>query len=148
MSKFYKKILSHSLRALHVDGDLSAYPVTLLGGENALPFSPALVWERMVFVSGQVGKAPGSDEFPSDITNQTRQTLENIKALLEAAGTKLSKTLRVTIYMTDMQNEFGQMNVIFKEYFSEPYPARSTVGISHLAKPGLKIEIDLIAYKY
>ncbi|CAJ48873.1 RidA family protein [Bordetella avium] len=121
--------------------------VTLPGAVHSLPFSPALVWGGLVFVSGQVGKHPVSDAFAEDIDAQTRQTLSNIKALLEAAGTSLDKALRMTIYMTDMQNEFAAMNAVFKEFFHGALPARSTVGISHLAKPGLKIEIDLVAYK-
>ncbi len=121
--------------------------VTLPGATHNLPFSPALVWENLVFVSGQVGKDPVTDAFEPDIAAQTRQTLSNIKALVEAAGTTLDKTLRMTIYMTDMQNEFAAMNTVFKEFFAGALPARSTVGISHLAKPGLKIEIDLVAYR-
>lgn len=121
--------------------------VSLPGAAHTLPFSPALVWENLVFVSGQVGKDPLTDAFDEDIASQTRQTLSNIKALLEAAGTTLDKTLRMTIYMTDMQNEFAGMNTVFKEFFAGTLPARSTVGISHLAKPGLKIEIDLVAYR-
>jgi 2-iminobutanoate/2-iminopropanoate deaminase len=121
--------------------------VSLAGAVHTLPFSPALVWDKLVFVSGQVGKHPVTDAFEEDITAQTRQTLSNIKALVEAAGTTLDKTLRMTIYMTDMQNEFAAMNTVFKEFFAGSLPARSTVGISHLAKPGLKIEIDLVAYK-
>jgi 2-iminobutanoate/2-iminopropanoate deaminase len=121
--------------------------VTLPGATHTLPFSPALVWDRLVFVSGQVGKHPVTGALELDIAAQTRQTLSNVKALLEAAGTTLDKTLRMTIYMTDMQNEFAAMNAVFKEFFTEALPARTTVGISHLAKPGLKIEIDLVAYK-
>ena len=121
--------------------------VTLPGAVHTLPFSPALVWQNLVFVSGQVGKHPVTDAFEEDIASQTRQTLSNIKALLETAGTSLDKTLRMTIYMTDMQNEFAAMNAVFKEFFDGVLPARSTVGNSHHAKPGLKIEIDLVAYK-
>lgn len=121
--------------------------VTLPGARTGLPISPALVWENLVFVSGQVGKHPATDAFEADIGAQTRQTLDNLKALLEAAGTTLDKTLRMTVYMTDMQGEFAAMNAVFKEYFQGALPARSTVGISHLARPELKIEIDLVAYK-
>jgi 2-iminobutanoate/2-iminopropanoate deaminase len=121
--------------------------VTLPGAVHALPFSPALVWRDLVFVSGQVGKHPQTGEFEEGIEAQTRQTLENVKALVEAAGSTLKNTLRMTIYMTDMQNEFAAMNSVFREYFSDALPARTTAGISHLAKPGLKIEIDLVAFK-
>jgi len=121
--------------------------IALPGAMHTLPYSPALVWEKLVFVSGQVGKHPVTDAFDEDIAAQTRQALSNIKMLVEAAGTTLDKTLRMTIYMTDMQNEFAAMNAVFKEFFAGSLPARSTVGISHLAKPGLKIEIDLVAYK-
>lgn len=121
--------------------------VTLPGTRPGLPISPALVWGNLVFVSGQVGKDPVTEAFEPDISAQTRQTLNNVKALVEAAGTTLDKTLRMTIYMTDMQGEFAAMNAVFREFFQGPLPARSTVGISHLARPGLKIEIDLVAYK-
>lgn len=128
---------------------MSARPrtVALPGARPGLPISPALVWENLVFVSGQVGKDPLTDAFEPDITAQTRQTLNNLEALLEAAGTTLDRTLRMTVYMTDMQNEFAAMNAVYKEFFRTALPARSTVGISHLARPGLKIEIDLVAYK-
>ena len=121
--------------------------ISLPGASHQLPFSPALVWANLVFVSGQVGKDPITDTFEEDIAAQTRQTLSNIKALVEAAGTTLDKTLRMTIYMTDMHHEFAAMNAVFKEFFTKALPARSCVGISHLAKPGLKIEIDLVGYK-
>ncbi len=125
----------------------SARTVSLPGVTHTLPYSPALAWEKLVFVSGQVGKDPLTGAFDEDIASQTRQTLSNIRALVEAAGTTLDKTLRMTIYMTDMQNEFAAMNAVFKEFFVDAFPARSTVGISHLANPGLKIEIDLVAYR-
>lgn len=125
----------------------SVRTVSLPGVTHTVPYSPALAWEKLVFVSGQVGKDPLTGAFGEDIASQTRQTLSNIQALVEAAGTTLDKTLRMTIYMTDMQNEFAAMNAVFKEFFAEAFPARSTVGISHLANPGLKIEIDLVAYR-
>lgn len=117
------------------------------GVPHDLPFSPALVWGNMVFVSGQVGRDPRTGEVPPDIGEQTRLTLENVKALVEAAGSSLDNALQMTIYMTDMINEFAAMNAVFKTFFPGVPPARSTVGISHLAKPGLKIEIDLVAAK-
>lgn len=128
---------------------MSRTPVTvaLPGARHSLPYSPALVWQDLVFVSGQVGKHPVTDAFEADIAAQTRQALANVQALVEAAGSSLDRALRMTIYMTDMQNEFAAMNAVFREFFTDALPARSTVGISHLAKPGLKIEIDLVAYK-
>ena len=121
--------------------------VTLPGAKHDLPFSPALVWQDLVFVSGQVGKHPQTGEFEEGIEAQTRQTLQNVQALTEAAGSSLKNALRLTIYMTDMQNEFAAMNNVFREFFTGALPARTTVGISHLARPGLKIEIDLVAFK-
>ncbi|MGE4239987.1 RidA family protein [Ramlibacter sp.] len=120
--------------------------VFLEGAKHTLPFSPALVWRDMVFVSGQVGKDPATGEFQPGIAAQARQTLENVRAVLQAAGSSMSDVLQVTIYMTDMQGEFAELNTVYREFFPEGVrPARSTVGISHLALPGLKVEIDVVA---
>lgn len=124
---------------------MSRRSVFIDGAAHKLPFSPALVWKDMVFVSGQVGKDPSTGAFEPDIAAQTRQALRNAAQLLELAGTSLDNTLQMSIYMTDMQGEFAAMNAVFREFFTGRLPARSTVGISHLAVPGLKIEIDLTA---
>jgi 2-iminobutanoate/2-iminopropanoate deaminase len=110
-----------------------------------VPYSPGIRWERLVFVSGQTGSDPVTREFPADIKGQTRIALENVKAVAEAGGASLSTALKMTIHMTDMMNEFQQMNEVFREFFPEDPPARTTVGVAHLARAGLKIEIDMVA---
>lgn len=115
------------------------------GLRPGLPYSPAIRWDKLVFVSGQTGSDPVTREFPADIKAQTRIALENVKTLAEAAGASLGTALKMTIHMTDMMNEFGAMNEVFKEFFPKDPPSRTTVGVAHLARAGLKIEIDMIA---
>jgi 2-iminobutanoate/2-iminopropanoate deaminase len=122
----------------------------VISRENAAtaghPFSPGIRFGNLVFVSGQVGADPVTRNFAPDIESQTRQTLENVKAVAEAGGASLGTALKITVYMTDMTNEFAAMNTVFREYFPSDPPSRTTVGIAHLARPGLKIEMDMIAY--
>ncbi|MBR1217530.1 RidA family protein [Bradyrhizobium sp. U87765 SZCCT0131] len=115
------------------------------GLRPGLPYSPAIRWDKLVFVSGQTGSDPVTREFPADIKAQTRIALENVKTLAEAGGASLGTALKMTIHMTDMMNEFGAMNEVFKEFFPNDPPSRTTVGVAHLARAGLKIEIDMIA---
>lgn len=122
--------------------DVIVPPTGLRAG---LPYSPAIRWDNLLFVSGQTGSDPVTREFPADIKDQTRIALENVKALVEAGGATMDSALKMTIHMTDMMNEFGAMNEVFREYFPKDPPARTTVGVAHLARAGLKIEIDLIA---
>ena len=91
------------------------------------------------------GSDPVTREFPEDIKAQTRIALDNVKALAEAGGASLDTALKMTIHMTDMMNEFAAMNDVFREYFPKDPPSRTTVGVAHLARAGLKIEIDMIA---
>jgi len=78
-----------------------------------------------------------------DIGHQTRQVIRNISALLEAAGLTLAHVVRTTVFLADM-NDFGAMNEVYRSFFSEPYPARSTVQAARLPRDA-RIEIDVIA---
>lgn len=115
------------------------------GLRAGIPYSPAIRWDKLLFVSGQTGSDPVTREFPADIKAQTRIALDNVKVLAEAGGASLDTALKMTIHMTDMMNEFAAMNEVFREYFPKDPPARTTVGVAHLARAGLKIEIDMIA---
>jgi 2-iminobutanoate/2-iminopropanoate deaminase len=115
------------------------------GLRPGIPYSPAIRWDRLLFISGQTGSDPVTRAFPEDIKAQTRIALDNLKALAEAGGASFETALKMTIHMTDMMNEFAAMNEVFREYFPKDPPSRTTVGVAHLARVGLKIEIDMIA---
>ncbi|MCB1462956.1 MAG: RidA family protein [Nitratireductor sp.] len=115
------------------------------GGTNSTaPYSPAIKWGQMLFVSGQTGSDPVTRQFPSGIKEQTRISLQRAKEIAESVGGSLDNALKVTIFMTDMLNEFQAMNEVFSEFFPHEPPARSTVGVAHLAREGLKVEIEMI----
>ncbi len=108
------------------------------------PYSVAVKAGHMVFTAGQLGIDPSSGNFvEGGIEAQTRQALENIKAVLEAAGTKMSKVVKTTVFLLDM-NDFGAMNGVYGEYFTKKFPARSAVQVARLPKDGL-VEIEAIA---
>ena len=109
------------------------------------PYSQGIQTGGWVFTSGQLPINPATGEVNSeDIAEQTHQTLKNIRAVLEAAGSTMERVVKVGVYITDMA-EFTAMNAVYAEYFSqESPPARATVEIAGLAK-GAKIEIDAIA---
>lgn len=116
--------------------------------ENArsdLPYSPLIRAGDLYFVSGQVPIDPETKTVVGeDIRSQTRQTLENIKATLALAGITLEHVVKVNIFLTDMTN-FKEMNEVYREYFPNEPPARTTVGTSALSHPDMKIEIEAIA---
>jgi 2-iminobutanoate/2-iminopropanoate deaminase len=106
------------------------------------PYSPAIVSGGFVFVAGQAAINPKTDELElGDIQSETRRTLENIKAILEAAGSSLKDVVRVGVFLSNMKN-FAAMNEIYAKFFPKNPPARTTVGAS-LSK--IKVEIDCIA---
>lgn len=108
------------------------------------PYSAAVKAGHYVFTAGQLGIDPSSGNFiDGGIEAQTRQALENLKAILEAAGTKMSKVVKTTVFLLDM-NDFGAMNEIYGEYFTKKYPARSAVQVARLPKDGL-VEIEAVA---
>ena len=113
------------------------------GAPPAGPYTPALRWGDLLFVSGQVGIDPATGEpVAGDFGAEARRVLDNVKTLVEAGGSSMDKVLKVTVYLTDMTH-FAEMNAIYKEYFAAPRPARSTVQAG-LARQ-FRIEIDVIA---
>lgn len=107
------------------------------------PYSQAKKVGNFVFTSGQIAIDPKTNNLvEGDIEIQTKQVLENLKAVLEAAGSSLDNAVKVTVFLADM-NDFAKMNVIYAEYFKNK-PSRSTVQVARLPKDA-KIEIDAVA---
>lgn len=119
--------------------------VSTPGAPKAIgPYSSALRAGSLLFISGQVAFDPATGALVSDdIARQTRQVLENLGALLKAGGLSYADVVRTTVFLADM-NDFGAMNEVYRTYFSEPYPARSTVEAARLPRDA-RIEIDAIA---
>ncbi len=110
------------------------------------PYSQAITVGDFVYTAGQMGVDPATMEFPSDdVQEQTRRVLENVSAILEAAGTSLEHAVKTTVFLTDMAN-FKAMNEVYATFFTEPYPARSTVAVKGLPM-GALVEIEVVAVK-
>lgn len=110
------------------------------------PYSQANVTGDFVFTAGQLGLDPETGSFaPGGVQGQTRRALQNISGVLDAAGTDMSHVVKTTVFLADMA-DFKAMNEIYGEFFSEPYPARSTVAVKELPLGGL-VEIDVVAVK-
>jgi 2-iminobutanoate/2-iminopropanoate deaminase len=108
------------------------------------PYSSALRSGQLLFVSGQVPIDPATGTMlTGDIAAQTRRVLENIGALLTAGGLAYKDLVRTTVFLADM-NDFAAMNEVYRTYFTEPYPARSTIEAARLPRDA-RIEIDAIA---
>ncbi len=112
---------------------------------DRIPLSKAVRANGMIFVSGAVGYKPGTREVAGpDVAAQTRQTLENIKEILEEMGSSMEKVVKTTVFLTDVATDFAEMNAVYAEFFPNDPPARSTIGVA-LAAPGLNVEIEAIA---
>jgi 2-iminobutanoate/2-iminopropanoate deaminase len=110
------------------------------------PYSQAIAAGEMIFVSGQLGINPQTGKLAEGgIAAETKQVLENIKAVLSAAGSGLANVVKAEVYLADM-SEFSKMNEVYATYFSEPYPARVTVAVKALPKDG-RVEISVTAVK-
>ena len=108
------------------------------------PYEQALKLDGWVFTSGQIPLDPETGIMvEGGIGAQTRQVLENLRRVLEAAGTSMNRVVRATVYMTNLA-DFQKMNEVYAEYFSQDKPVRSTVGVASLPR-GALVEIDLIA---
>jgi len=110
-----------------------------------IPYSPGTKAGGFIFSSGQIGSVDNQGGEVKGVEAQTRQTLENLKNILEAGGASLSDVVKTTVFLLDA-NDFAVMNKVYGEYFLKEYPARSTVIISALAKPDWRVEIECIAY--
>ncbi|MCC6930101.1 MAG: RidA family protein [Gemmatimonadaceae bacterium] len=111
------------------------------------PYSPAVGFERLIFVSGQGAVDPATGFLAgADATAQTEQCLRNVRAILQAAGSDMQYVLRCGVFLTDM-NEFQEMNAVYARVFGDNRPARTTVEVSKLPREGLKVEIDCVAYR-
>ncbi|EEH98472.1 RidA family protein [Clostridium tertium] len=107
------------------------------------PYSQGIKIGEMVFTSGQIPVNPATGEVVTEIKAATRQSLENVKAVLEEAGSSLEKVVKVVVFIKDM-NDFGQVNEVYGEYFNENPPARSCVEVARLPKDCV-IEIEAVA---
>jgi 2-iminobutanoate/2-iminopropanoate deaminase len=107
------------------------------------PFSPAVRAGELVFVSGQVAQSPVTGKLiAGDISAQTEQVFQNLRAVLRAAGKTLADVVRVGVYLTDMQ-DFARMNAVYERQFEAPHPARTTIAVAALPL-GAAIEIDVV----
>ena len=110
------------------------------------PYVPGMIFERLVFVSGQGATDPATGQLAGDdIETQTEQVLKNVRTILEAAGSRMDCVLRCGVFLTDMA-EFPRMNAVYERMFAGHRPARTTVQVAALPYAGLKVEIDAIAY--
>ena len=108
------------------------------------PYSQAIQVGNLVYTSGQIPIDPATGNFvEGGIKEQTRQSLTNVMAILEEAGLTMANVVKTTVFMADM-NDFADMNAVYADYFSEPYPARSAVAVKTLPK-GALLEIEVVA---
>ena len=108
------------------------------------PYSQAIRVGNLIYTSGQIPIDPATGVFvEGGIKEQTRQSLSNIKAILEEAGISMSNVVKTTIFLADM-NDFADMNAVYAEFFEEPYPARSAVAVKSLPK-GALVELEVVA---
>lgn len=107
------------------------------------PYSQGITAGGFAFTSGQLPATLSGEVISDDITNATRQSLNNVKAVLSAAGAAMTDVVKVTVFLTDMA-DFAQMNEVYKGFFSEPFPARSCIQVAALPK-GARVEIEATA---
>ena len=129
---------------VHVDQDPEVEYLLMPGMEDLdLPFSSAVRVDNTLYLSGNLGNIPGTvDLAEGGIDGETRQTMENIKRVLEQFGSSMDQVVKCTVFLADM-SEWGAMNGVYKTYFENP-PARSALGANGLAL-GARVEIECIA---
>jgi reactive intermediate/imine deaminase len=118
----------------------------IVPGSVSPNYSKAVAADRLVFVSGVLGIKPGAREVVSpDFEAQCRQTLENLKASVEASGATLAQVVKCTCFLTDAA-DFATFNRVYVTFFPSDPPARSTVVVKELVAPGAKVEVDCFVY--
>lgn len=111
------------------------------------PYSPGMILDRLVIVSGQGATDPTTGRIAGlDVETQTEQVFRNMQAILQAAGSDLPYVLRCGVFLVDLR-DFEKMNAVYARVFGEHRPARTTVQVSALPDPALRVEIDCIAYR-
>ena len=110
------------------------------------PYSQAIEANGMVYTSGQLPIDPATGAFPEGgVAEQTHQSLKNVRAILEEAGTDMSHVVKTTVFLANM-GDFAAMNGVYAQYFTQPFPARSAVAVKDLPK-GALVEIEVVAAK-
>ncbi len=109
------------------------------------PYSQAIQAGDFLYISGQIPVNPATGEVPADIASQARQSLENLKAIVMAAGYLLSDVVKTTVFAADIA-DFAAVNAVYAEYFSKEAPARSFVAVKDLPK-GVGLEIEAVAWR-
>lgn len=109
------------------------------------PYSQAIDTGNFVFISGQLPVDPSTGNIPEGITAQTKQSLDNVKAILAETGLTVDNVVKTTVFLSDMNN-FAAMNAVYAEVFTAPYPARSAVAVRELPKQVL-VEVEIIAVR-
>ena len=107
------------------------------------PYSQAVISGNTVYCSGQIPINPATGDIPDGVSAQAHQVFKNIKNLLDASGTSIDNVIKTSVFIKDM-NDFAEINAIYAEYFTEPYPARSCVEVARLPKDVL-LEAEVIA---
>ncbi|MDR1945551.1 MAG: RidA family protein [Desulfovibrio sp.] len=107
------------------------------------PYSQALRGDGLIFVSGQIPLDPAGKSMPDDVATQAKQSLNNVRAVLRAAGSDLDKVLKSTVFLADIK-DFPVVNEVYASFFQKPFPARSCVAVKDLPL-GAKVEIEVIA---
>lgn len=108
------------------------------------PYSQAIEVNGFVYASGQLPIGPATGAFPEGgVKDQTRQSILNVKAILEEAGLALSNVVKTTVYLADM-GDFAAMNEVYSQFFAQPFPARSAIAVKALPK-GALVEVEVVA---
>lgn len=107
------------------------------------PYSQAIKTGNLIFTSGQIPFTAEGKLVSADVKEQTLQSLQNLKNILEKAGTGMDNIIKCTVFISDM-DQFAQVNEVYQQFFNEPYPARSCVEVARLPKD-VKVEIEAIA---
>jgi 2-iminobutanoate/2-iminopropanoate deaminase len=120
--------------------------IIALPDNKDLPFSSVVGFDKLIFVSGLVGRHPETGKINPNIADQTRQTLANLEAQLEIAGLSLQNVLKATVFITDM-GLVQEMNQTYRAFFEAGLPARSCVQVTALPDPEALVEIEVIAHR-
>lgn len=110
------------------------------------PYSQAVTFGNLVVTSGQIPLTAQGELVAGGIAEQTEQVIQNLRAVLAAAGTDLDRVVKTTVFLADM-NEFAAMNAVYEQHFTAPYPARSTVQVARLPRD-VRVEIEVLAERH